>query len=500
MTTPEQTQPSKNTPHPPYHGYVPMYKRWLVLAAIIILVGSIVFLAVSTSDPNKKKTMGSRASEIEENTTGSGWEEEDTDIEGSELADVAAPQNSGGERIFQSFMAMDGQTVYQRSCDSFAGSDTNSQDGENCTPLVEAQISQIFTSAGFPMPQKYRSFSILDIGNNTISEAALAEDGSTIYVQNCPYRVENGDITIDHTQCTPVTLFTLQRSYVSFDRYLYKNPSDGQIKVHTLFLREEDPTKTVSMICDLVSGTATPGLCRDNSTDFPGYTSVPYEQSIDPGEMGINDPAEQATGYSVLLSGGSSLGEATEATLAVITTSGSDIYYRFCPWDARSASITNTDCRNTQFNIFGNGLDVPSIKSFSRFAYYGGEGTGSSPEIGITPQQGAPTSTPSNIPENGTDPTSMPEFDLPDDFDDTLPVGESEDSGTSANSEEDTPMIGMSNPASVYCEENGGIVETEEDPSGGQIGICVLPDGTRIEQWEYYQSQDETNTAPPPRE
>jgi len=46
----------------------------------------------------------------------------------------------------------------------------------------------------------------------------------------------------------------------------------------------------------------------------------------------------------------------------------------------------------------------------------------------------------------------------------------------------------IANPASVYCIQQGGkleIVETEK----GQIGICVLPDGRRIEEWAFYRSR-----------
>ncbi|CCN69223.1 DUF333 domain-containing protein [Vibrio nigripulchritudo] len=47
--------------------------------------------------------------------------------------------------------------------------------------------------------------------------------------------------------------------------------------------------------------------------------------------------------------------------------------------------------------------------------------------------------------------------------------------------------LGMANPASVFCEESGGKVEIE-DTASGQIGICVFEDGTRIEEWEYFRN------------
>jgi uncharacterized protein len=43
------------------------------------------------------------------------------------------------------------------------------------------------------------------------------------------------------------------------------------------------------------------------------------------------------------------------------------------------------------------------------------------------------------------------------------------------------------NPAAVHCEEQGGRVETVTGEDG-EAGVCVLPDGTRIDEWElYYQ-------------
>jgi len=46
--------------------------------------------------------------------------------------------------------------------------------------------------------------------------------------------------------------------------------------------------------------------------------------------------------------------------------------------------------------------------------------------------------------------------------------------------------IGMANPASAYCVQLGGKLTIEDRP-GGQVGICTLPDGTRIDEWELYR-------------
>jgi putative hemolysin len=51
------------------------------------------------------------------------------------------------------------------------------------------------------------------------------------------------------------------------------------------------------------------------------------------------------------------------------------------------------------------------------------------------------------------------------------------------------------NPASVFCEEQGGTVRIETAADGSQSGMCVLEDGTEIDEWEYYRanSTDATN-------
>jgi putative hemolysin len=54
---------------------------------------------------------------------------------------------------------------------------------------------------------------------------------------------------------------------------------------------------------------------------------------------------------------------------------------------------------------------------------------------------------------------------------------------------------GLANPASVYCEEQGGTVEIV-DEDGGQVGYCNLPDGTRIEEWEYFRAETGSTIEP----
>jgi putative hemolysin len=67
--------------------------------------------------------------------------------------------------------------------------------------------------------------------------------------------------------------------------------------------------------------------------------------------------------------------------------------------------------------------------------------------------------------------------------------------GDDSSPSDTTAPAGIANPASVYCVDQGGSVEIV-DESGGQVGYCNLPDGTRIEEWEYYRSQTGATTLP----
>jgi hypothetical protein len=61
---------------------------------------------------------------------------------------------------------------------------------------------------------------------------------------------------------------------------------------------------------------------------------------------------------------------------------------------------------------------------------------------------------------------------------------------------EDDDVSGLANPASVFCEEQGGTVEIVTDVAGNQLGVCHLGDGAQVEEWEYYrQSQQEAGGA-----
>lgn len=48
------------------------------------------------------------------------------------------------------------------------------------------------------------------------------------------------------------------------------------------------------------------------------------------------------------------------------------------------------------------------------------------------------------------------------------------------------PMVGMANPASVYCAKLGGKTRIEKT-TAGEHGICVLSNGTEIDEWELFR-------------
>jgi putative hemolysin len=59
----------------------------------------------------------------------------------------------------------------------------------------------------------------------------------------------------------------------------------------------------------------------------------------------------------------------------------------------------------------------------------------------------------------------------------------------------ETP-IGMPNPASVYCEEQGGRLEIRTAADGGQFGICLFADGSECEEWAFYRGECQPGSQP----
>lgn len=49
---------------------------------------------------------------------------------------------------------------------------------------------------------------------------------------------------------------------------------------------------------------------------------------------------------------------------------------------------------------------------------------------------------------------------------------------------------GLANPASVFCVDSGGTSEIRQGTDGA-YGVCILPDGTEVDEWDYYRAQNE---------
>ncbi len=56
----------------------------------------------------------------------------------------------------------------------------------------------------------------------------------------------------------------------------------------------------------------------------------------------------------------------------------------------------------------------------------------------------------------------------------------------------------MPNPASVFCEDNGGKLEIRTAADGGQSGFCIFPDGSECEEWAYFRGECKPGTADSP--
>lgn len=50
----------------------------------------------------------------------------------------------------------------------------------------------------------------------------------------------------------------------------------------------------------------------------------------------------------------------------------------------------------------------------------------------------------------------------------------------------------LANPAAVFCVDQGASYEIRTADSGDQTGVCILPDGTEVDAWEYFRSKQDT--------
>ncbi len=56
--------------------------------------------------------------------------------------------------------------------------------------------------------------------------------------------------------------------------------------------------------------------------------------------------------------------------------------------------------------------------------------------------------------------------------------------------------MGMANPASAYCSENGGTLAIRNDTQGGEYGVCTFADGSECEEWAFLRGECKPGDAP----
>lgn len=54
--------------------------------------------------------------------------------------------------------------------------------------------------------------------------------------------------------------------------------------------------------------------------------------------------------------------------------------------------------------------------------------------------------------------------------------------------QENQESVGIANPASVYCKDNGGKSEIKNNEEG-QYGMCVFPDGSQCDEWKFFRKE-----------
>ena len=60
----------------------------------------------------------------------------------------------------------------------------------------------------------------------------------------------------------------------------------------------------------------------------------------------------------------------------------------------------------------------------------------------------------------------------------------------SASEKPESPNVGAANPASEFCVKQGGKSEIKKDKDGNEYGVCHLPDGKVVEEWEYFRQHN----------
>lgn len=62
---------------------------------------------------------------------------------------------------------------------------------------------------------------------------------------------------------------------------------------------------------------------------------------------------------------------------------------------------------------------------------------------------------------------------------------------TACSDAEPLPAVGLANPASAFCIQQGGRLEIVRD-ADGEKGLCYLPDGHVEEEWALFRRMQES--------
>ena len=68
------------------------------------------------------------------------------------------------------------------------------------------------------------------------------------------------------------------------------------------------------------------------------------------------------------------------------------------------------------------------------------------------------------------------------------PGTESDATNEERKDDETQPVIGMPNPATVYCKEQGGSIEMRTDENG-MYGVCHFSDGSTCDEWAFFRGE-----------
>lgn len=60
---------------------------------------------------------------------------------------------------------------------------------------------------------------------------------------------------------------------------------------------------------------------------------------------------------------------------------------------------------------------------------------------------------------------------------------------TSTQAVNEDQNAGLPNPASVYCEEQGGTLEIRTNADGSQVGVCIFDNGSECDEWAYFRDE-----------